>query len=167
MCSKHGYRDCWLKSSDDGTKPWLVTVPIILCPDNNISNCPTVIGVLEMNVLWINDNQTPTQKVGDGEYPDIRSGNRSVIDYPGQCNPDGTPRTMAGIKDADGNFIYGNWTPTTCSDPVKSWKEFRDWFKLRNMSNTTPDFKKMAMYFLPECKIYSAEPETQAEHLLM
>ena len=49
-------KTCWWNQSEHGTKPWPITLPIIDCPDPSISNCAKVLGAVEVNVLWMNDN---------------------------------------------------------------------------------------------------------------
>jgi Flp pilus assembly protein TadG len=66
-------RDCWtnpntrvdtngdglpdqpLDSDGDGwpDRPWPMTLPVIDCPGNNTSNCATLRGAVEVNVVWI------------------------------------------------------------------------------------------------------------------
>jgi Flp pilus assembly protein TadG len=72
---------CWLNNSGldtDGDKwpdkPWNMTLPVILCPDNNTGNCATVVGAVELKVIWITRNdknqmlEVP-RKMGDWTCP--------------------------------------------------------------------------------------------------
>lgn len=51
--------DCWLQagldSNGDGfpDKPWKMTLPVIDCDSNNVSPCSTVLGSVEVELLWI------------------------------------------------------------------------------------------------------------------
>lgn len=34
-------------------QPWPVTLPVIMCPGNNVEPCSAVVGVVKLNILWI------------------------------------------------------------------------------------------------------------------
>ena len=62
---------CWKNSGmdtdEDGwpDKPWRLTFPVIECPGNNTSNCSTVVGAVELDIIWI----TQTDKNQFNEVP--------------------------------------------------------------------------------------------------
>lgn len=65
--------DCWknnraLDTNGDGIpdQPWTMKLLVIDCPGNNTSNCSTVVGTVEVNVVWILDKD-PAQH--QEEYP--------------------------------------------------------------------------------------------------
>jgi hypothetical protein len=56
---------CWIKQTDtepapDGDcipdKVWNMTLPVIDCPGNNVSNCPTFVAVVNVNFVWLLGN---------------------------------------------------------------------------------------------------------------
>ena len=56
-------RDCWasqraLDRDNDGWPdlPWAMTLPVIDCPANNTGNCSTLMGAVEVKVVWITRN---------------------------------------------------------------------------------------------------------------
>jgi len=86
-------RDCWLNgltdidgdnipetpvdSDGDGIpdQPWKITLPVIDCgEDMSIGNCMTVVGAVEINVLWITESGTGQVRLDQpGNFP-IRMG---------------------------------------------------------------------------------------------
>ena len=62
-------RACWmgqsgLDTNGDGMpdRPWKVTLPVIDCGDGiHVGNCNTVVGAVEVNVLWITPNGNDPQ----------------------------------------------------------------------------------------------------------
>jgi Flp pilus assembly protein TadG len=49
--------DAKIDTDNDGwpDRPWNVTLPVIDCQGNNVSNCSTVKGAVNLNVVWITD----------------------------------------------------------------------------------------------------------------
>jgi hypothetical protein len=90
------FRDCWLHgmtdidgdnipetpvdSDGDGIpdQPWKITLPVIDCGDDiSIGNCMTVVGAVEINVLWITESGTGQVSLDQpGNFP-IRMGSWS------------------------------------------------------------------------------------------
>jgi hypothetical protein len=57
-------RDCWISNADtdgNGTpdEPWELTLPVIDCPGNNVSNCAELLGAVTLVVVWITEAGTP------------------------------------------------------------------------------------------------------------
>ncbi len=50
--------DCWLAATEDKV-PWNMTLPVVECPGNNVSNCATLVGAVNVNVLWIIHQNDP------------------------------------------------------------------------------------------------------------
>lgn len=60
------------------TEPWSLTLPVIDCPGNNPSNCSTVVGAVDINVVWVSDKDANTDKEFEKElFPPSRMGNWS------------------------------------------------------------------------------------------
>lgn len=50
--------DCW-EAATNKTSIWSMTLPVIECPGNNVSNCSNLVGAVNVNVVWIlRDNDT-------------------------------------------------------------------------------------------------------------
>jgi hypothetical protein len=54
-------RSCWadyVGLADTGTDDelWKLTLPVVDCPDNNVSPCSTMVGAVTLNVVWITGN---------------------------------------------------------------------------------------------------------------
>ena len=58
-------RDCWISSAGDTNgdgipnEPWELTLPVIDCPGNNVSNCAELLGAVTLVVVWITEAGTP------------------------------------------------------------------------------------------------------------
>ena len=70
-------RDCWIDSDDnpgpDGlpNEPWPLTLPVVDCPGNNVSNCPTLLGAVTVQVVYMSPeggtpdwDDAPTEMAG-------------------------------------------------------------------------------------------------------
>jgi hypothetical protein len=55
--------DCWKATeSPANTAPehvWNMTLPVVECPGNNVSNCPKLVGAVNVDVVWIVDQNDP------------------------------------------------------------------------------------------------------------
>ena len=120
-------KTCWWNKSAHGTKAWPITLPIVSCPDNSISNCAIVLGAVRVNVLWINDNN---DRLEDSGVPNSFY-----------------PTTIAGISG------YGAWTSPDSARAIPSWDSFTSHFHLRNQTGASAEYGNKAIYFLPECEI--------------
>ena len=71
-----GYRETPIDSEPDGIpdQPWNVTLSVISCPGNNVSNCTEMTGIVNLNIVWMTEAGTPDwedapTKMGIWEYP--------------------------------------------------------------------------------------------------
>jgi hypothetical protein len=60
-------------------QPWNLTLPVIECPGNNVSNCAVVKGAVNLNVVWITGAGTP-----DWDDAPYRMGDWASSDSDGQ-----------------------------------------------------------------------------------
>jgi hypothetical protein len=96
--------DCW-QARPDPTQPWNLTLPVVDCPGNNVGTCQTVVGAVNLNIVWITGagedpqyTQAPTQMgAWSNSDPD---GQIRWNDFAGPAgfdlqNVDGTPAPYA------------------------------------------------------------------------
>ncbi|ABA88993.1 hypothetical protein Pcar_1750 [Syntrophotalea carbinolica DSM 2380] len=50
--------DCW-EDATDTKELWNMTLPVIECPGNNVSNCAKLVGAVNVNVVWIVHKNDP------------------------------------------------------------------------------------------------------------
>jgi Flp pilus assembly protein TadG len=46
------FEECWDRETDK-KHFWNMTLPVIQCPSNNVSNCATMVGAVNVNVVWV------------------------------------------------------------------------------------------------------------------
>lgn len=137
-----------------------VKLPVIDCPGNNVSNCAEVLGMVELNIIWINEQGTPKW--------------------------DETPRIMkAPATDSNGNPIVIAWDDTDI-EPILDkngkvdeeatgqarWKSFVAAFNLRGpegellteTGETDLGYMGSTIYFLPDCKMHELKGKTGGEN---
>jgi hypothetical protein len=94
-------RNCWLTGSDYPCGPdgqafpvdsdgvhgadhaWGLKLPVVLCPGNNVSNCPIVVGVVHVTVLWLTRQGTPDPSI---DPPWKMTVHHSVSNEDGSCS---------------------------------------------------------------------------------
>jgi hypothetical protein len=130
---------CWMTTSginrDAATgdrwpdMPWTLTLPVIECPDNNVSPCSTVVGAVTLNVIWITRND----KNQMAEVP------RWMGDWPGAAPTGSVPLTQD--------------VPPRCNGSgLECWNSFVDYFNLEDILNNSPAiYEDKTIYFLPDC----------------
>jgi len=141
-------RDCWMNGfndlNNDGVRetsidtdgdgipdqPWGLTLPVIDCPGNNVSNCSKVVGVVKLDVVLITGNV--------GHWVDDN-------------DPDGGPESGAP-EDVVLDFM-DDWTNND-PDAKERWDGFVDHFKLVNVDNQPAPFARKSIYFLPNCEAH-------------
>ena len=126
-------RDCWLASDSspnpiDGlpNDPWPLTLPVIDCPGNNVSNCATLVGAVEVLVVFMSP---------EGGTPDVN-------DAPYEMNFEGNPSwTFSGIDENSDGTIDGQ----------DRWIDFVEHFNMQNVDGSPAPYAKKSIYFLPDC----------------
>jgi Flp pilus assembly protein TadG len=119
--------------------PWNMTLPVIDCPGNNVSNCSAVVGAVNVNVVWIleyenNINCDAPYYMGDWD--------RRTNDPDIKC------------KDEDG---------------VTRWNDFVTHFNLQTVDGLlatveNDGFKKKSIYFLPDCTPHELKGNSGGEN---
>lgn len=88
--------DCW-QARTGGNQPWNLTLPVVSCPSNNVGTCETVVGAVNLNIIWI---------TGAGEDPGYKKAPTQMGTW-SSGNPDGEARwndfvTEFNLQNADG-----------------------------------------------------------------
>lgn len=145
--------DCWYNKSQNGTRNWNITLPVVECPDNNVSNCSKLVGAVNVNVIWIIHKNDP-------DYTDV-------------------PLEMSIYKDeydSDGNVIgetlVDSWECPAETSGLECWKSFVDHFTLANVDgppvNDPEDYEEMYqkknIFFLPDCEDHGPTGGTGGEN---
>lgn len=122
-------RNCFLnRPAPDVYEPWNMTLPVVDCPGNNVSNCATVLGTVQVNVVWISDKDAKTEKEFEKEgFP---------------------PAAMA-------DWVCPDNVNNLCTDPKTyrscCWNDFVSHFNLKNVDDITATYAQKSIYFTPEC----------------
>jgi Flp pilus assembly protein TadG len=128
-------RDCWIASAPshnavDGlpNQPWPLTLPVVDCPRNNVSNCPTLLGAVTVQVVFMSP---------EGGTP----------------NWDDAPREMTNVSGKADWPTAGQLTaiPDFATNGQARWTSFVNHFELKNVDDLYADYAKKSMYFLPTC----------------
>jgi len=123
--------DCWQVKSDsnaDGIpdKPWEMMLAVIDCPSNNVGPCSNVVGVVELNLLWMTQEDK-------NQFKEV-------------------PRSM---KKPDGTQWTCTTTATTKEAGQQCWSEFVAAFNLKDVLNNSPAiYEDKTIYYLPDCKAH-------------
>jgi hypothetical protein len=118
-------------SNNDGIPdtPWQMTLPVFDCEDDKVGNCMNMVGAVELNIIWVQDQNDP-------DYSEV----------PYQMN--GTPPAP------DGTQTVGPWSSST-TDGATRWGEFADHFSLKMPDGITQaPYQQKCIYFLPDCKVH-------------
>jgi Flp pilus assembly protein TadG len=119
-------RDCFGPATR--TTPWNMTLPVIDCPGNNPSNCATVLGAVNVDIVWISDNDA--------------SGDESKL-----ATEDFPPSSM-------GPTVFGTWTCPSGYTRVQCWDNFVQFFHLKNVDGIDATYARRSIYFLPSCDVH-------------
>ncbi len=88
---------CW-EDTTGKIVPWNLTLPVVTCPGNNVGTCETVVGAVNINILWI---------TGAGEDPDYTNAPTQMEDW-SSTDPSGEVRwnsfvTHFNLQNVDGS----------------------------------------------------------------
>jgi len=120
--------DCWKGNTDGGIRPWNMYLPVVECDGNNITTCQTLVGMVNINLIWMNDA--------------VNVNNPKMEDMPQHMEAD----TSSGSK---------TWDIDSNKSPLENWKSFAQTFELHNVLQSDDDyapFQQKAIYFLPSCE---------------
>ena len=146
--SYDGIRDCWqstpgLDPNGDTwpEQPWSITLAVIDCgSDVTVGNCSTLVGAVELNVLWITRND----KNQMNEVP------RKMADWPPLTGPGSELRGPTGLCAGTG---------------LQCWDSFVAHFHLQDVLNGSPAiYEDKTIYFLPDCTPHEPTGATGGEN---
>lgn len=188
--------DCWVEQTDTNgdcvpDRVWNMTLPVITCPGNNVSNCPELVGVVNVNFAWLLGNVGDyVNKVPDPYIPQVDAP-VIVCEAPGPPDPitgepttewqDCTPSAMGAkhsLMDADcGNVmpvvpaymshenVGGTLVEWVDADPDATirWDNFVSNYGLQDALGNPPHYNIKTMYFFPDCKYHEPTGTTGGE----
>jgi Flp pilus assembly protein TadG len=134
---------CWEDTTEKNTV-MNMTLPVVDCEgQNNMPNCPTVVGVVNLNVLWIEDKA-------------VTNGNNAWQDVP-------TAMSGEGVT---------SWTCPAESEGFACWTDFVDTYDLKMSDGSTPSlpedyedmYQQRTIYFFPDCTDHKLTGNTGGEN---
>ncbi|UCF85083.1 MAG: hypothetical protein JSV50_05475 [Desulfobacteraceae bacterium] len=151
-----------LDTDDDGIPDvlWQVTLPVVDCPGNNVSNCPTASGAVHIKIIWILDNWDPNklQWIYDQWY----EGNLSQEEL-SELIPDRMEGWNSGMEPENWS-VSGYSGPYNGENPIHRWYSFVKFFNLQNLDGTPAPYQNMAIYFTPACDYFEPIGTSQGEN---
>ena len=99
----NGLISCWT-SNTGRSRPWNVTLPVVSCPDNNMNVCQELRGAVNLNIIWITEDNDPHYN----NVPTQMAGVENVVSSWANDNPDGLARWNSfaehfRLKNVDGS----------------------------------------------------------------
>lgn len=131
--------DCWLAATE-GKVPWNMTLPVVQCPGNNVSNCATLVGAVNVNVLWIIHQNDP-------QYRDV----------PREMTVSGdTPINWSCAPEVDGFTCWKSFVDQfnlqNVEGPPESDEDYEEMYQKKNI------------FFLPDCTVHEPVGTTGGEN---
>ncbi|WP_084456852.1 TadG family pilus assembly protein [Desulfogranum mediterraneum] len=128
--------DCW-EAATGKTVNWNLTLPVIECPANNVSNCSKLIGAVNINLIWIVHKNDP-------HYNDV----------PREMTVNGgTPWTC---DNSDGFFCWKSFVDfyklQNVTGPPVTDQDYEDMYQKKNM------------FFLPDCLVHEPKGKSGGEN---
>jgi hypothetical protein len=183
---------CWISQTDtDGDcipdKVWNMTLPVIDCPGNNVSNCADLVGVVNVNFVWLLGNVGEwVNKVPDPYIPEADAPVAVCETTVTVINPDtGLPETTTvweecttsnmdpdcgnvlpvvpnymSYEDVDGNSVV--WSDSS-PDATVRWANLVSNYNLQDATGNPPHYNIKTMYFFPDCKYHEPTGNTGGE----
>ena len=153
---------CWRGATGDGTTPWEVTLPVIDCPSNAISNCATLLTAVTVKVVWVQRDNP-----GYRNAPKAMRDDEKGINWPSDADLDDTTvgelqKYFVGINSSDLFPVHLSALPvrdvfyqgTEDAGRVR-WASFVKTFELKNVGSPASapyaTLAQKSIYFLPSC----------------
>jgi len=131
---------------------WVVTVPRISCPGNNVGTCETVTGALTIRVVWVlgNDQGWVDQAPDPDEPIDGK-----MVDTDGDGIDDTyiyTPNYIVPDHMDDWPSEEEKANPEWYTSAKLRWTSFVNHFGLKNVNGQPAPFAQKSIYFHPVCE---------------
>ena len=179
--------DCW-RGNTGQTSPatkghpdsvWTLTLPVIDCPGNNVSNCAELVGAVTVNVVWMeekgNDYKDAPKSFNSEGWPSSADLSKRVSQLAGTFVPQGPQDSFPSpwpTKEAPNDASNSNPDPlvsevfnlnTENAGRVR-WASFVEKFNLHNADGQYATFAKKSMYFMPDCTPHVPVGTSQGEN---
>jgi Flp pilus assembly protein TadG len=131
--------NCWAAATGKTTN-WNLTLPVVLCPGNNVSNCATLVGAVNVDVVWIVDKNDP-------HYNDVP---REMTVNDGStwtCSCSDKETCFTCWKSFVDEFNLAN-----VDGPPLTDEEYEDMYQKKNI------------FFLPSCEVHEPTGNTGGEN---
>ena len=139
---------CWVDSAGVNGQmpavPWPLSVPVIDCTQQT---CNQMVGVVDVNVLWITDQNDPHYNNVPVQMARGTSSNSPVWTCPSYCS---SPTYLAS-----NNFKYQGqccW--------YDQQNGFDTYFNLQNPDGTPATYQNDSIYIKPDCSRHDPKGET-------
>jgi hypothetical protein len=176
-------KQCWSPKN----QPLKMTLPVVQCGENHkITNCMPLVGVVEIEIVWINDTDAPKYDTAPkemGDWPsstDLTDTVSSLEQYfvpnkNGDVFPTSFYQPTDKLADVMGDTYYGasndkdhkNKDYQEYNGKVR-WASFVKHFDLRNVGELGKApyayFDKLAIYFRSTCKLLPPTGNSQGEN---
>jgi hypothetical protein len=174
--------NCWVKAADKDKNgvpdtSWELTLPVIDCPGNNVSNCSKVVGAVTVRIIWIEDKGNKYENVPSkmDDWPSTADRNVTLAEaknyFVGQGSNDKFPTIPSGdptVGDVlDGIVFGGNQEADKEASGQVRWASLVKKFQLKNADNNWATFDKKSLYFLPDCDHHEPIGTSQGENFGM
>jgi Flp pilus assembly protein TadG len=161
---------CWAQASGR-INTWELTLPVIDCPGNNVSNCATLLGAVTLKVVWIerqgNDYRNVPRSMTDdqrGTWPSSDDLGLTVQQLASYFVGSGPSDIFPSLQGSVSNYFYGN---DENSGRIR-WASLVHRFNLRNVgeggSAPYATFAQKSIYFLPDCTPHEPRGTSQGEN---
>jgi Flp pilus assembly protein TadG len=131
--------DCWLAATE-GKVPWSMTLPVVECPGNNVSNCAPLVGAVNVHILWI-----------------IHKNDPHFDDVPREMTVSGdTPTNWSCAPGIDGFTCWKSFVDQfnlqNVEGPPESDEDYEEMYQKKNI------------FFLPDCTVHEPVGKTGGEN---
>jgi Flp pilus assembly protein TadG len=168
-------RDCWIGGANDlnndgfreapidtdgdniPDQRWTLTLPVIDCPGNNVSNCSPLRGIVTLQVIWVSEAGTP-------EWENTP---KKMEDWPRLSD---LSLPLSDLVDHGYSLVAGEYEAGTTvgqvfeSDGKVRWASFVRRFNLKNADDLPAPYAKKSIYFLPDCTPHMPTGTTGGEN---
>jgi len=154
-----GFRETPIDTDGNGIpdRRWTLTLPVIDCPGNNVSNCSPLRGIVTLHIIWMSEAGTP----------EWENAPKKMEDWP---RPSDLSLPLSALVDYGYTLVPGEYEAGTTvgqvfeSDGKVRWASFVRRFNLKNADDLPAPFAKKSIYFLPDCTPHMPTGTTGGEN---